>query len=189
MSDKTIRRVCFYGGPGTGKSTTSASLFAFMKDRTVGTGYTVELVTEYVKKWAWQEIPVHGFGQVYIFAKQLRSEEIPLAGGANSIITDSPLYLSYLYEKYYESANRGLADNLLGIVRDFDKAYPALHVYLDRGDRPYDPLGRFQDHQVAIRIDKYIQDNLEREYPQSYLSVPFSERNLIQELISEKLGV
>jgi len=40
----------FYAGPGAGKSTTSAKIFAALKDR----GECAELIQEYVKTWAWE---------------------------------------------------------------------------------------------------------------------------------------
>ena len=44
-----IRRINIYGGPGVGKSTLAASIFAFMKKR----GDNVELVQEFVKQFAY----------------------------------------------------------------------------------------------------------------------------------------
>jgi nucleoside-triphosphatase THEP1 len=39
-----------YGWPGVGKSALVAKTFTTMKD----IGYNVELVSEYVKQWAWE---------------------------------------------------------------------------------------------------------------------------------------
>ena len=40
-----------FGGPGCGKSTIAAELFAILKKQ----GYEVELVTEYAKDKVWEE--------------------------------------------------------------------------------------------------------------------------------------
>jgi len=44
------RVINLLGGPGVGKSTAAAKLFAKYKDE----GKSVELVREYVKDWAWE---------------------------------------------------------------------------------------------------------------------------------------
>ena len=41
--NKQLKVINLYGGPGTGKSTTAAALFALIKRE----GYNVELVTEF----------------------------------------------------------------------------------------------------------------------------------------------
>ncbi len=42
-----------YGGPGAGKSTSAAYLYYLLKCQQEN----VELVREYVKKWAWENRP------------------------------------------------------------------------------------------------------------------------------------
>ena len=46
-----MKVINLFGGPGCGKSTTAADLFARMKLR----GLSVELVTEYAKDVVWDE--------------------------------------------------------------------------------------------------------------------------------------
>ena len=49
--------ISLHSGPGTGKSTSAAQLFAELKQRHC----SVELVREYVKKWAWEGRKISGF--------------------------------------------------------------------------------------------------------------------------------
>lgn len=59
--------VNLFGGPGAGKSTTAASLFAEMKKL----GKNVELVTEVAKDFVWEERQKTLEIQPYITVKQL----------------------------------------------------------------------------------------------------------------------
>lgn len=85
-----------FGGPGCGKSTLAAEVYASLKKQYVQT----ELVREFVKAWAWRGEKVGRWDQPYLFAKQLRAEST-LYGRVDVIVTDSPLGLSPVYEKVY----------------------------------------------------------------------------------------
>jgi predicted ATPase len=63
--NKQLKVINLYGGPGTGKSTTAAALFALMKRE----GYNVELVTEFAKDLVWTERNKELGDQIYIFGK------------------------------------------------------------------------------------------------------------------------
>lgn len=97
---RTTKVVDLYGGPGCGKSTLAAELFAVLKKQYV----QVELVREFVKSWAWRGEKVGRWDQPYLFAKQLRAEST-LYGRVDVIVTDSPLGLSAVYEKVYGSGD------------------------------------------------------------------------------------
>lgn len=141
-----IRRVCLFGGPGLGKSTISAWLFAMLKMEK----YSVEHVAEYVKAWAWIGRPPTSFDQVYIFGKQLHKEDIVLRNGRSAIITESPLFLSIFYgRKYKAHAYSHLAE----IAKEFDYHYPARNILIDRGDLTYQSDGRFQTEEEAKELD------------------------------------
>ena len=85
--------VNFFGGPGSGKSTTAAGLFHDMKVA----GESVELVREYCKNWAWTNRPIGKWDGLYFMAKQLHSENA-LYGKVDTIITDAPIMLQAVYE-------------------------------------------------------------------------------------------
>jgi tRNA uridine 5-carbamoylmethylation protein Kti12 len=92
------RIICLWGGPGTGKTTTAASLFAELKKR----GYNAELNREYIKDWVWEKRELIDGDQVYITAKQARKERIYMKQGLDFIITDSPLSLTTFYGNIYD---------------------------------------------------------------------------------------
>jgi ATP:corrinoid adenosyltransferase len=94
--ERTTKVINMFGGSGIGKSTTAAGLYHQMKLQ----GLNVELVREYVKGWAWAGTKVNTYDQVYIFGKQARSEYM-LYGKVDYIVTDSPILLSPIYDRYY----------------------------------------------------------------------------------------
>lgn len=101
-----------YGGPGTGKSTTAAWLFALLKAR----GINAEYVQEYVKQWAWEERQPVKYDQFYFFGKQSR-KEYSLFKNVDVIITDSPVSLSSYYAKLF--GTKGQAALFVNMVQEY----------------------------------------------------------------------
>ena len=114
-------RICLYGPPGCGKSVMASSLFAAMKK----TGYLVELVTEYIKKWAYMKRLPKGYESLYVFSKQLHAEDVFLRHGVNYIVTDSPILLNCAYSAIYEHP---IAPHLLEIANKWELEYPSLNI-------------------------------------------------------------
>jgi len=88
----------FFGAPSSGKSTAAAQLFCDFKKKNV----SCELVTEYVKDWAWEQRPITKYDQLFIVMNQLRRETI-LFDKVDFIITDSPVLLGCFYDEYYNN--------------------------------------------------------------------------------------
>jgi nicotinamide riboside kinase len=141
-------RINIYGGPGSGKSTTAAYLFAKLKSQ----GQNVELVTEYIKTWAWEQRVPTGYDQAYIFAKQLRSEDLLTRRGIH-VITDSPLPMQLVYAKRYACP---FYDELYSLCKKFDQDHPSLHILLRR-TVPYQTFGRYETLEQAKELDISIQ--------------------------------
>ena len=151
--DKIV--ICLYGGPGTGKSTTAAHLFALLKQR----GANTELVTEYVKNWVWEGREIKPGDQYYLFAKQSRLERMKFKD-VDITITDSPVWLSSIYERKFEPEPHicgALIDKHVGVAKSMGVQHK--HVFLKRC-KPYDKSGRYQTEEEAKEIDKEIWDYL-----------------------------
>lgn len=129
-----------YGGPGTGKSTTAAHLFALLKQE----GKNAELVTEYAKDKVWENsLGVLG-NQIYVLGKQYH-RMYRLLGKTDYIVTDSPL----LFSLYYGS---GHGNSFKQLVLELYKSMDNVNVFLKRV-KPYVAVGRMQTEDQAKHID------------------------------------
>lgn len=167
-----IKRINFFGGPGSGKSTTAAWLYSELKTR----GLSIELVTEYVKIWAIRKEKPEVFDQILFLGEQMHSEYRFLKHGVERIVTDSPVFLSGLYASFYDTENRfRLQKSILDIAFEYEAQFPSLNIFLNRKDREYKQEGRYQSLEEAIEIDTYIRnflwDNADR------LNVQFIDYN------------
>jgi len=149
--------ITLYGGPGVGKSTTSAHIFAELKQRQS----SVELVREYVKKWAWQGRKISGYDEFYFVGKQIH-EESTLFGKVDYIVTDKPLIMDIYYSQRY--ASKTIAKGIRAAVTSFyaaaaEDGHQHLHVFLTRS-KPYDARGRYEDEATARQMDGEIRDML-----------------------------
>jgi tRNA uridine 5-carbamoylmethylation protein Kti12 len=136
-----------FGGPGCGKSTIAAELFAILKKQ----GYEVELVTEYAKDKVWEESYKTLENQIYVFAKQLH-RLWRLKDKVQFIITDSPLLLSIIYDK---DNNEDLKNLIISRFNSFDN----INFIINRST-VYNQNGRYQNEEQANEIDKQIKELL-----------------------------
>jgi hypothetical protein len=171
-------RINIYGGPGIGKSTTAAWLFSRLKEE----DYTVELVTEYIKSWAWEGRVPSSYDQNYIFAKQLRREDILTRKGVH-LISDSPLPLQLVYAKKY---NCPFYPELFSLCKKFDAQHPSLNVLLAR-TKAYQTQGRFETFEEAQDVDKRVVDLL-REYDAKYIRIDPRQKDTLLEIVKDNLN-
>ena len=133
-------------GSGAGKSTNSARLFAMLKDK----GIEVELVTEFAKDLVWEGRNKAFECQAYIFGKQLYKIQ-RVADSVDVIITDSPIFLSAIYDKEQDKNFKNY------IITQFNK-FNNLNIYLNRV-KPFNPNGRNESSEEEARInDKKVFD-------------------------------
>lgn len=142
-----------FGEPCAGKSTVASELFYKMKKE----GFSVELVQEFAKELVYeQSVFLHG-SQVHIFAEQQRRIDI-LIGKVDYVVTDSPLYLSAIYEDY--GCEQGSKEFRYFVEQQF-KCYDNINALVERPKKfAYNPKGRLQTEQEAQRIKHTIEMEL-----------------------------
>ena len=145
-----------FGASGVGKSTTAAATFAKFKLQ----GFHAELVSEYVKTWAWMSIKPGKFDQVYLFGKQARRESI-LYDKVDYIITDSPLWLSAFYEQRY--IGREIISPAVHNFMEYAKEHGVMHYnfWLHR-NKPYDSRGRFESEEESNENHQLLRKFLDK---------------------------
>ena len=140
--------VNFYGGPGSGKSTKAAELFAILKKR----GIVCELVTEFAKDLTWEQSHATLGNQLYVLGRQY-NRMFRLNGKVDVIITDSPLLLSLHYGMGTRFQTRWFDQMTRDLIGDFEN----VHVLVNR-DVEYSKIGRNQSDDEA----QAISDNIAR---------------------------
>lgn len=140
--------VNFFGGPGSGKSTTAAGLFYNLKMF----GCNCELVTEIAKDLTWEGRHRTLENQVYVFGKQVQKLH-RLKGQVDVAITDSPIFLSSIYapKDYPKSFNE--------FVLHLFNSMNNLNFYKNR-NKEYNSAGRSQTKEEAVKIDNLIKQRL-----------------------------
>lgn len=141
--------VNLYAGPGTGKSTTAAALFAELKYRGVNCEYVQE-----VAKWAtWEGRGDKFFAdQMRITAEQAYLQNI-LKDQVDIIITDSPVFLGAVYhDRDYPVAA------LTACMIQTYEMYDNLDILLVRNpNRGYNTKGRSQTENEAKQKDRELE--------------------------------
>ena len=171
---KTIH-INLWAGPGTGKSTMAASIFAELKWNKID----CELVSEYAKQIVWEESYTKLNNQIYLFGKQY-SKHYNLDGKVQVVITDSPIPMGCVYDNGRTKYLKEL------VISEYNK-FENLNFFLTRvGD--YNPNGRMQTHEEAIEKDKEIKDFM-LEHGIEFVEVPAVKAsiNLIVNEIKSKL--
>jgi len=156
------------GGPGCGKSTLAAELFYRMKRR----GVKVELVREWVKKWAWEDRKIKNTDQYIIFASQLEEEKV-LYGKVDYIITDSPIYVSPFYAWHY-TGNTDLIQ-AMDVAYELAERYP---FFLSR-EKAYQQEGRYETEEQARDVDREMKEFM-YTYGPAYVAVDAPDEDKAQ---------
>lgn len=140
---KSTLLVNLYAGPGAGKSTGAAYIFAKLKMA----GVDCEYVSEYAKDRVWQDdqFPLQHC-QLYVTGKQCL-KIYRLLGKVDVIVTDSPIAVGAMYttEKPYQ-------DVCLYEAKKYKNTY---NLFVNRF-KPYNQNGRNQTEEEAKEIDRKI---------------------------------
>lgn len=156
-----FKHVNLYAGPGTGKSTTAARLFAELKHL----GVNCEYIPEFAKDLSWEGRGPKIFRcQEYLFGEQ-SFRSFRTRDEVDVLITDSPLLLSCVYAKLTPEEDQ--LPSLPLVVREAYDKYDNLNVFLKR-NKPYNPKGRNQSESEAKELDQQILSMLHNQ------AVPFT---------------
>ncbi|KAA5605000.1 AAA family ATPase [Roseospira marina] len=135
-----------FGGPGVGKSTFAATLFAALKRHHV----CVELVTEVPKDRIWEGRPHAIHNKVTILGDQWGRIEIRL-GKVDVVVCDGPVLLASVY------ASPDDPPCFHELVRWCHARPRRLDLRLERPPVAYDTYGRLESWEEAQAADQRVQ--------------------------------
>lgn len=134
MVKKSPLIVNLIGAPGAGKSTGAAYIFSQLKMN----GVNAELITEFAKDKTWEHNSSAFNNQIYMFGKQ--SYRLSrCADQVECIVTDSPLFLSVLYN----NDPLVLGETFNKLVMQVFNSYNNYNLFVKR-TKKYNPIGRNQ---------------------------------------------
>lgn len=138
--------VNLFAGPGAGKSTLCAGLFANLKMR----GVSCEMAREYTKDFAWRGVPVPPQESVWDAQRNIQDRYM---GKVDVVVTDSPTALSAVY------ANNLAATDYFRwqVIGHHVATRPRLDVLVTRV-KPYVAAGRYQTEDEARDLDARVAD-------------------------------
>lgn len=166
-----MKVINLFAGPGAGKSTTAAALYAELKYGNVN----AELVQEAAKDAAWEGRGGKFFAaQQYILGEQ-SWRQWRLKGDVDVAVTDSPLPLGLVYMQPAFPAQ-----SLRRAIMEDYASYDNFNVLITR-NKVYNSKGRLQDEDEAKTLDGLIRDMLYEEGIK-YVELPYS-RNLPKDIL------
>jgi hypothetical protein len=177
--------VNLFGGPCSGKSTSAASIFAYLKNR----GIRAELVHEAAKRFIYKGAERQLKNQVYVMAKQYSAIFDLAASGCDVAISDSPLICNLLYADsvpYYEE--------LRALTLCLDKQMDQINLFVDR-TKNFDGFGRMQKTlEEAAVYDvkaKELMAALGREFDMTFTGDELGQREagrFVMKALSTRVG-
>lgn len=161
MANKALPVINLWAGPGAGKSTTCAAVYARLKTL----GINCEMSREYAKDVVWGKNFNILTDQLYILGKQNHRLHI-LKDQCDVAITDSPLLIGLLYD------DKSLK-NLQAIAMEAFNQYNNFNYFITR-TKEYNPSGRMQTELEARGIDSLTRDLLDTLHI-PYKVIPYGE--------------
>lgn len=136
----------FYGGPGIGKSTLAAHIFAQLKTE----GIKTELVGEFAKDLVYDKAYNVMADQHYLFAQQAHRLWRLAQSGVEVAVCDSPLLLNMAYN---QDPNNGYFNQF---VIDTYKRYDNFDYVLARNEEYWEKDKRDGKVEEAVQMDEKI---------------------------------
>lgn len=134
----------FFAGPGAGKSTVAAGVFAAMKRKNINCEY----VPEYAKELAWKGDMNGIVDQFHVFGEQ-HFRQSSMVGKVDYLVCDSPLILGVLYApKHYPNC---FNESVWWAFNQFDN----VNFFVNRRTS-FNPAGRIHTLEQSLEKDKQI---------------------------------
>ena len=178
MKRKTIV-INIAGGPGTGKTTIAAELFSKLKEK----GYEVENVSEFAKELVWEGRSQAFDDRLYMHGEQ-NHRLMQMNGKLDFIITDSPLFLTSVYNDYYlkDKFSKSYNKMIDLVTTETFKLYNN-KTYLLQRNTDYKVIGRRENQKKALDIDKALLKYLkDRRIKYKSLSIDNATNEIIKDL-------
>ena len=151
----------FYGGPASGKSTTSLALTSLLKlylDQYSGSMMRVEYVSEAAKGFVWESGSLMLANQARLFGEQFRRLE-RLRGKVDIIVSDSPLWLC----AYYGRPDLYPQPAWSEVIRAHYAGFSVLPILVNRVGR-FETSGRVHDEAASTEAHEAIAAIARHEY-------------------------
>jgi len=166
--------VNLFGGQGTGKSTTMAGVFHYLKNH----GVDCEMTPEFAKELVWEGRKDTFQDELYMFAKQNHRLQ-RVNGKVDVVVTDHPLLMGVVYNDHYRPIRDVDWNNAFSDLVWFTyQQYNNVNFMLDRV-KPYNPNGRNESELEARKFDLRFKACLESfacPYEQILADVNAAER-------------
>jgi hypothetical protein len=157
-----------YGGPSSGKSTTSLALTSLLKlylDQYSGSSMLAEYVSEAAKDDVWESGALMLRNQARLFGEQYRRLH-RLAGKVQIIVSDSPLWLC----SHYGHPDLYPRDEWAGVIRAHYEDFTVLPILVKRVGR-FETAGRVHDEAASTAAHTAIAAIARREYNGSLIEL------------------
>lgn len=153
----------------------AAALFAQLK----WAGIDCELAAEYAKDLVWEKRSKTFENQVYIFGKQ-HHRIFRLLGQVQVVITDSPLFLTPIYDSEQRQTLKRL------VFEEANKCNNLNILVIRRKD--YNPNGRLHSKSEARKVDHHVAEFLkENQVPFECVEGTPDGVEYIKDLVCKKL--
>ena len=165
--------VNLFGGPSSRKSTMCGGIFFDLKTM----GINCEIATEHAKDIIYDKDLDSIHDQIYLFGNQFHRIN-RLLGEVDVILTDSPLLLQPIYDKYKRPTFEKL-------VIEEHKKLRNYNVVLKRSGK-HDPKGRIHNLTQSVEIDRRILDLLDKynECYETFDGTPVGKSKIVNKIVN-----
>jgi len=149
-----MKVINLYAGPGSGKSTTAAYIFSYLKNNNCN----VELVREFAKDIVYEKSDHVLNNQIYVTGHQYKRLRDIMDYGVKLVITDSPLLLGLIYCK-----SKPYFTEYSELLKKLNSEFQNINVFVKR-TKPYNPSGRLQTVEESDDISNQLKSIIKFDY-------------------------